>query len=232
MTLCATMMAAGPLGATTVLVGTVYDDPGYDFSTFGNNANLSTRGANFGGAASVTWYNINMTNDSTGATNGISWSGATASAVASPGVYSYTSIYSGTPGTGAAADSLTNTGIHTAPTINISVVSGGTYSVDLLFANAFGSRTLDVHVENNLYLDNLWLDLTDRRPLVYRFQFLATDSQLTIALTQGAEPGIADTNPYVNAVMVTQIVPEPSSCVLIASGLLGLTFRRRRSSSI
>lgn len=228
MAIFGSLVAASPLGATTIFVGTIYDDPGFGFSTFGNNADASTRGANFGGGAAVTWNGINMTNDSTGANNGISWTGSTANSVGSPGVYDYTNIYFGTPGTGSAANSLTNTGIHTAPTINISAIPGVTYSIDLLFANAFNIRTLDVNVGGALYIDNLALDLDTKRPLVYRFEYLATSSEIQIALTQGAEPGYADTNPYVNAITVTQTVPEPSSYALIASGLIGLALKRRR----
>jgi len=227
--LFAILTAAAPLGATTINVGAIFDDPGYSFDTFGNNANGTTRGANFGGALSVTWYGINMTNDSSGATNGIAWSGTTADASASPGVYDYTPFYFGTPGTGAAANSLTNTGIHSAPIITVSAIPGNTYSIDLLFANAFSeARTLDVSVEGSLYLDDLALDLSARRPLVYRFQIVAPDSQIQIALTSGAEPGYKDTNPYVNAMTVTQVVPEPSSLVITAASLLGLAFRRNR----
>jgi hypothetical protein len=226
--LFASLTAAAPLGATTINVGSIFDDPGFEFGTFGNNANATTRGANFGGSQSVTWYGINMTNDATGSTNGIAWSGNVADASASVGVYNYNSIYFGTPGTGAAANSITNTGIHTAPTITISATPGATYSIDLLFANAFNARTLDVSVEGSLYLDNLALDISFARPLVYRFQIVAPDSQILIALTNGAEPGYTDTNPYVNAMTVTQVVPEPSSLVITATGLLGLAFRRNR----
>jgi hypothetical protein len=173
-----------------------------------------------------------MTPDSSGTTNGIAWTGATADASAgsgSPGIFNYLTIYSGTPGTGADANHLTNTGISSSPTITISATVGSTYSIDLLFANAFGPRTFDVSVEGTLFLDNLALDLTDnRRPLVYRFELVAADSQIQIVLTPGAEPGYADTNPYVNAMMVTQVVPEPSTLVFGALGMIGLLRRRRR----
>ena len=223
--LTALLTAAAPLGATTINVGSIFDDPGYLFDTFGNNANGTTRGANFGGAQSVTWYGINMTNDATGATNGIAWTGNTATTA----LYDYSNFYFGTPGTGAAANSLTNFGIHSSPTITISVTPGATYSIDLLFANAISARTFDVNVEGSLYLDNLALDVTaEKRPLVYRFQIVAPDNQIQIALTNGAEPGYTDTNPFVQAMMVTAVVPEPSALIMTATGLLGLAFRRNR----
>lgn len=226
----ANLVACAPLGATTIFVGTVYDDPGYNFDTFGNNSNGTSRGANFGGASSVTWYGVNMSSDSSGAGGGISWSGLTADATVGevPGVYDYDAIYFGTPGTGAAANSLTNTGIHSAPTINIPVTTGLTYSIDLLFANAYNARTFDILVEDGLYVDDFAIGLDAGRPLVYRFQFLALDSQIQISFRNGAEPGYTDTNPYVNAMMVTQVVPEPSSFAITATALLGLALRRKR----
>lgn|GEM_PF-6402142 len=227
--LTALLTGAAPLGATTIYHGAVYDDPGYLFDTFGNNADETSRGANFGSATSVTWYGINMTHDSTGATNGIAWTGTPADSSTSVGAYNYSNIYFGTPGTGAAANSLTNFGIHSYPTITISVTPGATYSIDLLFANAISARTFDVNVEGSLYLDNLALDITaEKRPLVYRFQIVAPDNQIQIALTDGAEPGYTDTNPYVQAMMVTKVVPEPSALIMTATGLLGLAFRRNR----
>jgi hypothetical protein len=229
-------MIAGPVGATTILFGTVTEANNFLFNTFGDNANVTTRGANFGGVSAATWYNINMSTDATGAGNGISWSGNAANAVGAIGEYGYTGIYSGTPGTAASANSLTNTGIAGSPVINISAIPGYTYSIDLLFANAFNlltnGRTLDVKVGGVLYLDDLRLEMGGSRPEVYRFSYTATSNQIQITLDPGTVFGAyTDTNPYVNAIMVTQTaVPEPSSFAILATGLLGFTLRRKRRS--
>lgn len=224
-------LPAGWSQATTIHVGQVIDDPGYDFSSFGQNSTTSTRGANFGGTFTTTWYGVTMTTDSSGGTNGISWTGSVANAVGSPGQYDYTGFSNLAGGSGTDANQITNTGIHGTPTINVTTAVGKTYSVDMLFANAFNARTLDVFVEGQLYLDNLAMRVDSEsydRPLVYRFQFVATDSQMTITFGPGAEPGYLDTNPYVNALMVTEVVPEPSTMALTAVGALGLLRRKRR----
>jgi PEP-CTERM motif len=90
---------------------------------------------------------------------------------------------------------------------------------------------MDVSVGGLLYADDLTLNGTqsaDRRPLVYRFEVTPSSASINITLTNGGNvPGFTtDTNPYVNAVMVTQ-VPEPSALSLLAVGF-GVILRRRR----
>ena len=232
----ALLLVAGSLArAETVVVGQLIDDPGYLFSSFGDQYTRgTTRGANFGGS-NVTWYGVAMS--STSGANGISWAGL----VATGAQYGYSSIYTGSsPGTGAAADNLTNTGIYGGSTsIQISATAGATYLVDLLFANQFSGsgagyypyRVFDVSVGGLLYVDDLTLYSTQeptRRPLVYRFEVTPSSTSIGITLKNGAivTGFTTDTNPYVNAVMVTQ-VPEPSVLSLFAVGL-GVLFRRNR----
>jgi len=218
--------------AETVVVGQLIDDTGFYFNSFGDRYNAYvggvTRGANFGGTSSVTWNTTLMSN--VNGASGISWTGANASAVTPTvaiGSFSYTG-YAGLAGTSVAADDLTNTGIHSSPTITISSTAGSRYVIDLLFANSWNTRTLDVNVGGLLYLDDLVLDLSaNRRPLVYRFEYVATGSNIPITFTAGAAPGVSDTNPYVNAVMVTQ-VPEPSTGALIVAGMAVWAVIRRR----
>ena len=231
-----TLFGSATIRAENIAVGTLIDDAGYFFSSFGNQYTLgTTRGANFGGSGSVTWYGVNMSNVS--GQNGITWSGV----VASHNNYNYNSIYSGNPGTGAAANDLTNSGISgNNTTISITANAGQRYVVDLLFANHFSGvgadyspyRTLDVSVGGLLYADNLTLNGTEsdqRRPLLYRFEVTPSSSSINIVLTNGGNvPGSrTDTNPYVNAMIVTQ-VPEPSALSLLAVGLGGLAMMRRR----
>ena len=227
------LFAAGSARAENILVGTLIDDAGFLFNSFGSQYTLgTTRGANFGGSRSVTWQGVSMSNVS--GANGISWSGGTASNI----LYDY-SGYSGLPGTSADANDLTNSGIHgNSTTITISTIAGQKYVVDLLFANQFSGtgagyhpyRTLDVSVGGLLYADDLTLHGTqspDRRPLVYRFEVTPSTSSINITLNTGAvvAGSNTDTNPYVNAIMVT--VPEPSAFSLIVVGFAGGVVLRR-----
>ena len=225
----------GWIRAENIAVGTLIDDTGFFFNSFGNQHALgTTRGANFAGSRSVVWQGVSMSNVS--GANGISWSGSTASLVK----YDYSSsIYAGMPGTSADANDLTNSGIHgNGTSITISAVAGQRYIIDLLFANNFSGsgagyypyRTMDVRVGGLLYADDLTLhgtDSPDRRPLVYRFEVTPATSSINIVLNTGApvSGSQTDTNPYVNAVMVT--VPEPSAFSLLVFDFGGVMALRR-----
>jgi len=178
---------------------------------------------------------------STSGANGISWAGS----VATGAQYGYSSIYTGSsPGTGATADNLTNTGIYGGSTsIQISATAGATYVVDLLFANQFSGsgagyypyRVFDVSVGGLLYVDDLTLYGTQeptRRPLVYRFEVTPSSGSINITFAGGALISGANTDPtpYVNAIMVTQ-VPEPSTGALLVAGMTLLTVMGRRRAS-
>ena len=225
--------------AENIVVGMLIDDSAYLFSSFGNQYTLgTTRGANFGGST-VSWYGVNMSSAS--GANGISWTGS----VATGAQYGFSGIYnSSSPGTAAAADSLTNTGIFGGSTsISISATAGQKYLIDLLFANQFSGtgagyipyRTMDVSVGGLLYADDLTLNGTqspDRRPLVYRFEVTPSSNSIQITFASGAvvSGSPTDQTPYVNAMTVTQ-VPEPSALSLLAVGIGGLALVRRRSGS-
>ena len=223
----------GWIRAENIAVGTLIDDSGFYFNSFGSQYTLgTTRGANFAGSRSVTWHGVALSNVS--GANGISWSGATASDIK----YDYTG-YAGLAGTSADANDLTNSGIHgNGTSITISAIAGQKYVVDLLFANQFSGsgagyypyRTMDVRVGGLLYADDLTLhgtDSPDRRPLVYRFEVTPATSSINIVLNTGApvSGSQTDTNPYVNAIMVT--VPEPSAGALLVLGLSGVMALRR-----
>lgn len=230
------VFATASVRAENIAVGTLIDDTGFFFNSFGNQYALgTTRGANFAGSRNVTWQGVSMSNVS--GANGISWTGSTASLV----LYDYSSsIYAGMPGSSVDANDLTNSGIHgNGTSITISAIAGQKYFVDLLFANNFSGggaqpyypyRTMDVTVGGLLYADDLTLNGTqspDRRPLVYRFEVTPTTNSINIVLNNGAVvPGFnTDTNPYVNAVMVT--VPEPSAISLLVLGFGGVVALRR-----
>ena len=232
------LFGGASIRAENIVIGTLIDDSGYLFSSFGNQYTLgTTRGANFGGST-VSWYGVNMS--STSGANGISWTGS----VATGAQYGFSGIYnSSSPGTAAAADSLTNTGIFGGSTsISISATAGQKYLIDLLFANQFSGtgagyipyRTMDVSVGGLLYADDLTLNGTqspDRRPLVYRFEVTPSSNSIQITFASGAvvSGSPTDQTPYVNAMTVTQ-VPEPSALSLLATGLSGLAMLRRRRS--
>lgn len=225
------LSAAGLVRAENILFGQLIDDPGFTFDSFGNQRTLgTTRGANFGGT-DVSWNGVILS--STSGANGISWVAASGT-VTNALLYGYSGIYTGSsPGTAAAADNLTNSGIYGAGTsISISATSGYRYVIDLLFANALSGtadRIFDVSVGGVLYADDLLLkpqSSGDRRPLVYRFEVTAPVSNV-INITFGGGPsgsGI-DPTPYVNAMTVT--VPEPSALSLIVVGLGGVIALRR-----
>lgn len=232
------LFAGASVRAENIAVGTLIDDAGVYFNSFGNQYALgTTRGANFAGSRTVTWNGISMSNVS--GANGISWAGATASNTH----YDYTG-YAGLAGASADANDLTNSGIHgNGTSITISAVAGQRYIIDLLFANNFSGsgagyypyRTMDVSVGGLLYADDLTLNGTespDRRPLVYRFEVTPATSSINIVLNTGAaiSGSQTDTNPYVNAVMVT--VPEPSAFSLLAVGLGGVMAMRRRCGAV
>ena len=226
--------ATGLVRAENIAVGTLIDDTGFFFNSFGNQYTLgTTRGANFAGSRSVTWQGVSMSNVS--GANGISWSGSTASNI----LYDYTG-YAGLAGTSVDANDLTNSGIHgNGTSITISAIAGQKYIIDLLFANQFSGggaqpyypyRTMDVTVGGLLYADDLTLNGTqspDRRPLVYRFEVTPTTNSINIVLNNGAvvTGSQTDTNPYVNAIMVT--VPEPSAFSLLVLGFGGVMALRR-----
>ena len=233
------LFGGASIRAENIVIGTLIDDSGYLFSSFGNQYTLgTTRGANFGGST-VSWYGVNMSSAS--GANGISWTGS----VATGAQYGFSGIYnSSSPGTAAAADSLTNTGIFGGSTsISISATAGQKYLIDLLFANQFSGtgagyipyRTMDVSVGGLLYADDLTLNGTqspDRRPLVYRFEVTPSSNSIQITFASGAvvSGSPTDQTPYVNAMTVTQ-VPEPSALSLLAVGIGGLALVRRRSGS-
>ena len=160
----------GWIRAENILFGQLIDDPGFTFDSFGNQRTLgTTRGANFGGT-DVSWNGVILS--STSGANGISWVAASGT-VTNALLYGYSGIYTGSsPGTAAAADNLTNSGIYGAGTsISISATSGYRYVIDLLFANALSGtadRIFDVSVGGVLYADDLLLkpqSSGDRRPL-------------------------------------------------------------------
>ena len=55
------LLGSASIRAESIAVGTLIDDSGWLFSSFGNQYTLgSTRGANFNGSGSVTWYGVNL----------------------------------------------------------------------------------------------------------------------------------------------------------------------------
>ena len=233
------LFSASFVRAENIAFGTLIDDQGSLFSSFGDQHLLGeTRGANFGGN-DVLWYGVNMSSSS--GANGIYWNG-----IPSIGnFYEYSLIYSGSPGTAEVANNMTNTGYYGwSFNISISAVAGKTYLIDLLFANQFSGstlsgnyypyRTMDISVGGLLYADDLTLngtESTDRRPLVYRFEFTPSSNSIEVAFSNGdyVTGFPTDRMPMVNAMTVTQ-VPEPSALLLFAVGLSSLGMIRRHRS--
>jgi hypothetical protein len=189
---------------------------------FGNLdlAGSDLRAASFGDGIDRTVGGINFSG--TSGTNGISWTGATAS------------LASQTPNSGdAGLNGVLNAGIHLLPTINITATPGQTYDLQLL---AFGehaiNRTFDISVDGVLFADDFLVQAVVGCPslcsdhIIYKFNTIADgDGFINIALTDGST---ADTNPYVHGIVVSSVpgptaVPEPSTAILFGMGLIGLT---------
>ncbi len=148
----------------------------------------------------------------------------------------------------AAKENISRTGRYqVAPSswsIAIAATPGTQYEVQLLSAPvkaADGDRTLDVTVDGSLYADDLFVpassNAADPNSVVYRFPVTADADGINITFGAGGDfapdgsPMDVDKNPWVTAVAITAVpVPEPSTFVLAALGLLGLVGwgRRRR----
>ncbi len=131
-----------------------------------------------------------------------------------------------------AYDSKTDT---TMPGVEVSlqVEPGQKYLLQLLFSeNANTTRSFDIEVEGELLIDEYQIKLITQQTggvptagAVFSHAFFAEDDLFTFRLLNGSSLGNGD--PILNA-FTLQIVPEPSSLVLLGLGALGLAPLRRR----
>lgn len=110
--------------------------------------------------------------------------------------------------------------------IEMAVVQGQQYQLQLLFQEGCCNRGFDVEVEGALIADNFSTGPTTTTQGVFvRHLFTAGDNTLNVALN-GPAGGFPDANPIINAVTL-ELVPEPSALGLIALGGLALLRRRK-----
>jgi hypothetical protein len=116
--------------------------------------------------------------------------------------------------------------------VDLEVEAGQAYQLQLLFAEQCCDRGFDISLEGEMVVDNFNVQLAQggindtSAGAVYSHTFTAGDDVLNIALG-GVNQLAPDNNPILNAVTL-EVVPEPSSAVLLVLGLLGLLARRRR----
>lgn len=109
---------------------------------------------------------------------------------------------------------------------------GQQYVLQLLFGDTGSGRGFDVVIEDTLVLDNFnpaASGASGNVGVVVTHQFHATDSLLHIVL-DGYPTSFTTPNPMLFA-FTLEVVPEPSTCVLLGIGLVGLTLvgvRKRR----
>jgi hypothetical protein len=118
--------------------------------------------------------------------------------------------------------------------VDLEVTAGQEYKLQLLFAENCCDRGFDIFVDGELSVDNFTVPGTQggiantSAGAVFSQTFVASGDLLNIRLG-GANPLVGDGNPILNG-LTLEVVPEPSSLVLFALGLLGLRPRRRKTA--
>ena len=129
-----------------------------------------------------------------------------------------------------------------AVTVDVSGLNAGTiYNIQLLFSEngSTADRHWDIGVDGALVVDNVDSNGTALNTgRVYSGNFdPGVDGILNIVMAQDPLPGDpnntaptgADNNPILHAVIVHEVIPEPSGVALLGIGLTSFFFRRRRS---
>ena len=117
---------------------------------------------------------------------------------------------------------------------------GFTYNLQLLFnEGADRDRGWDIAVEDQLVVDNMSSEgegvWTPSNGFAYIGEFTLgdDDSELNIIMKQqfgGEEPVATDNNPILQAVILHEIIPEPSTFALVLMGFFGFAGHLRRRS--
>jgi len=122
--------------------------------------------------------------------------------------------------------------------INLDVVAGQKYKLQLMFNEACCNRIMDVFVEGLQVADEFnpgILQGGNNQGIgaVITYEFIATDSVLNLVLRGDLDlggPGV-DRNPMIDALTLeTILIPEPATAMLGMLGLAALASRRRRAA--
>jgi hypothetical protein len=138
-----------------------------------------------------------------------------------------------------ARDAFTNgSGYHTgggSMSLNIPssiATTGQLYHVEVLAFAGFGlDRRFNVAANGTTYATNWTLiaDAPNNYNDVLEFDIIANGAGITLNIDPGTDGGV-DTNPFIHAIAITPVVPEPGSTALLAgAGLLILRRRSRRA---
>ena len=117
-------------------------------------------------------------------------------------------------------------------TINIPasiVPDGKLVTIELLaVAGLANARIMDVTANGIPFATNWTLipNLANHWNSVLEFQVMGNASGVTVVVSGGTDPG--DKNPYIHAIGVTPVIPEPATATLGLMALSGLMCRRRR----
>ena len=219
--------------AEIVANGTVYQNGSEStvgFPDFLDNANATTRAANFDGTAQT----INFVSLQACPTSGITgfvtlsgWGGIT-------GTLDWVNDSQRT-----AKNAISNTGMYTggSATMSIAATAGTQYNVELLSCTLGGDRDFNVDVSLNggstytRYVTNLYVPGSgDTASTVYKFDVVAGSQGIVIRDTNGGTGVATYVNPYWCAMAITA-VPEPNALLMLVlgiSGFLAYAWRRQK----
>ena len=116
--------------------------------------------------------------------------------------------------------------------IDLDVVAGTEYKLQVMFAENCCDRGFDISVEGEVLVDNFNVQATQEgiantaQGAMFSYTFTASDDQVNILLG-GANPLATDNNPIASG-LTLEVVPEPSSVMLSLLGMTGLLGLRRR----
>jgi hypothetical protein len=192
------LVVTGPLTQTeSIFLGSKQTFAGADSSMMIDHLSLtpSTRGASFGFGGETMIDGVPFTNQN--GQMGISWSGTNTTSNQVPD--------SGDDG----LNSVLASGMSNVSNIDIEATPGKTYEIQLLFFGSFSfERSMDIIVDGAMHAKNFIVNVDeptfDADHTIYNFNVLADTDGIDIDLFFGE---LGDGNPYVQGVVVTEVIP-------------------------